>query len=144
METVRSQFDSRARAFLYSVRSNIPKAITAGIASLPALPRVEAIALQIAHRCGAAAFLLALANLALVYLRHDFKWTLAAAFLAANAGFCAAMLAWAIARHRRSCPGEALAVMIFNAIFLALSLQLILLDRMDLIRTIADDFFSVK
>ncbi len=100
------------------------------------------LALQTAHRCAAAALLLTLAAWALAYEHQDFHWPLAIAFAAADIGFCAALLALTISRRARLRGGEAFGVFLFNLIFLILSLQMMLFSRLDVIRTMLEQFFS--
>ncbi len=101
----------------------------------------ENFTLQFAHRAGAIAMLLNLTSWAMLYSGRNMSWPLALAFLSSDLGFCAAMIAWLLAR-RENRGSEAVGVLIFNLIFLILSLQMMLIARLDLIRSAATQFFS--
>jgi hypothetical protein len=101
----------------------------------------EQFCLQFAHRAGAIAMLLNLASWVMLYNGRDMSWPLAIAFLCSDLGFCAAMGAWLFAR-RENRGTEAVGVLIFNLIFLILSLQMMLIGRLDIIRSAATQFFS--
>lgn len=103
---------------------------------------IERLGLQAAHRLGSLALLATLATWALVYRGQDFRWPVVAAFAAADIGFCAAWLVRILSRRNPRRAREAGGAMIFNLIFLLLSLQLMLLARMDLIRAAANRFFT--
>ncbi|HSV16443.1 MAG TPA: hypothetical protein VLI90_19425 [Tepidisphaeraceae bacterium] len=99
----------------------------------------ERFCLQFGHRVGTVALFAMLAAWALLYRGQSYHWPLAIAFAGSNLGFCAALLARIIARGRSR---EALGLIIFNLLILALSLQLMLLSRLDVIRAAAERFFS--
>jgi predicted PurR-regulated permease PerM len=103
---------------------------------------IERLSLQTAHRLGALALLATLAAWALVYRGQDFRWPIIIAFAAANVGFCAAWLARMLGRRDQRNRREATGAMIFNLVFLLLSLQLMLLARLDVIRAAAEKFFT--
>jgi len=109
--------------------------------SSPLIRATEQFSLQFAHRCGAVGMLLNLASWALLYNGRNISWPLAIAFLCSDLGFCAAMAAWLIAR-RQGRGGEAVGALIFNLIFLILSLQMMVIGRLDVIRSAASQFFS--
>ena len=108
--------------------------------SVPALA-IERFCLQLAHRLGSVGMLLNLASWGLLYVGRDTGWPLTLAFLCSDVAFCAALTAWLLAR-RENRGGEALAATIFNLIFLILSLQLMVIGRLDVIRSAASQFFS--
>ena len=77
-----------------------------------------------------------------IYLGQSDRWGVAIAFAASNLGLCAALLVRIFHRQDQLLFREATGVAFFNLIFLLLSLQLMLLDRMDLIRAAAEKFFT--
>ena len=102
---------------------------------------IERFCLQLAHRLGAVGMLLNLTSWGLLYTSHPMTWPLALAFLCSDVGFCAALTAWLLAR-RENRGSEALGATIFNLIFLILSLQMMVISRLDVIRSAAGQFFS--
>jgi hypothetical protein len=105
------------------------------ISTLP--PSMERICMQISHRLAAVALFATVAAWVLVYRSQDSHWAVAVAFGASDVAFMAAMLAWMGFR-----AGEAVGAMAFNGILLALSLQMILFTRIDLIRTVLGKFLT--
>jgi hypothetical protein len=101
----------------------------------------ERFCLQVAHRCGAIGMLLNLVSWGLLYMRRDMHWPLAIAFLCSDVGFCAAMAAWLLSR-REGRGAEAVGALLFNLIFLILSLQMMIVGSLDVIRSAAGQFFS--
>jgi hypothetical protein len=101
----------------------------------------EQFCLQLGHRLGAIGMLLNLTSWGLLYTKADMHWPLAIAFLCSDVGFCGAMIAWLLAR-REGRGGEAVGTLIFNLIFLILSLQMMIIVRLDVIRAAATQFFS--
>ena len=108
--------------------------------TIPTLP-IERFCLQLAHRLGAIGMLLNLTSWGLLYVGRDMAGPLTSAFLCSDIGFCAALIAWLLAR-RENRGSEALGATIFNLIFLILSLQMMVIGRLDVIRSAAGQFFS--
>ena len=104
---------------------------------------IEHGCLQVAHRLGTVALFATIAAWVLIYRGQNYQWPVIAAFAAADLGFCAGILAGLIARRTdASARREALGVTIFNLILLAMSLQLVLISRIDVIRAAASQFFT--
>jgi hypothetical protein len=101
-----------------------------------------AFLLQLSHRAGAVAMMLSVAVWAMFYQGQDFHWPLAAAFAVSNVGLCAALAARALAARRGLVTGEAVGAAAFNGVILALSLQLMVISRLDLLRAAGNAFFT--
>ena len=102
------------------------------------------IGLQVAHRAAIVGFFAILAALGMLYVGHKdtgVTWAVAAVFVCADIGCCAALLARSVLRPSKL-RREATVVLLFNATLLVLSLQLMLLTRLDLIRSVAQAFFK--
>jgi hypothetical protein len=104
------------------------------------LSATERFSLQLAHRSGTVALFAMLASWAMLYRGQSYQWPAAIAFAASDIGFCGAMLARLLTKPGRR--GEAVGAIIFNLIILVLSLQLMLIGRLDVIRAAAERFFS--
>lgn len=107
-----------------------------------AAPQFTAFFLQVSHRIGAISLFALLATWGMMYMARNFGIALAVAFGCADVGLCAALIARmmspANSPHRREANGAA----VFNLILLALTLNLILLSRLEQIRSAASEFFT--
>ncbi len=85
-----------------------------------------------------------LATLAFVYQGQSYRWPLAIAFMASDLGLCAAIVAALAGRRSRHRSAEAVGAMVFNLLLALLSLQWILISRLDLIRSALQKFFAAS
>jgi len=102
----------------------------------------EQALLQISHRLATIGLFAMIAAWALLYRGQDYHWPVVVTFGACDVGLCTALIALLIARRQGRRGGEAIGVLVFNLVFVALSLQMVVFSRLDLIRAAADKFFS--
>lgn len=106
------------------------------------LRSIEQFLLQVAHRLATISLFAMLASWAMLYRGQNYRWPLVATFTAADIGLCAALVALMIARRSHRPATEAMGVLIFNLVFVALSVQMVVFNRLDVIRAAAGAFFS--
>lgn len=128
--------------------SPILSTLGTGLPISPGIPTprrpIEQTFLQIAHRLATVALFAMLGTWALLYRGQDFRWPVLVAFGAGDVGLCAALIALVLARRDRRRGGEAMGVLVFNLVLTALSLQMLIVARLDLIRAAAEKFFSTR
>lgn len=94
--------------------------------------------LQLGHRFAVVSCFAFLGGLAVLYKAGNPMWPLAAAMACADVACCSAVWASSSPSHRR----EARGLLLFGGFLVVLSLQLILLTRLELIRAAAAAFFT--
>lgn len=98
-------------------------------------------ALQVGHRAAIISFFAFLATLAILYMGGNANWAIAVAFASADVGVCSAILARSLGRARWP-RRETIGLLLFSGALVVLSLQLMLLTRLDWIRAAANSFFT--
>lgn len=105
--------------------------------------RVVGFLLQLSHRAATVAMILTVVVWGMLYLSQDFHLALAAAFGCANLGLCAALVArWLAGRRGLWRASEAVGAAVVNGVILGLSMQLMLISRLDILRATGNAFFS--
>jgi hypothetical protein len=103
----------------------------------------ERLSLQAGHRLAAIAIFATFGAWVLLYQGQSDRWAVVIALAASDLGLCMALVAGLLARRAGRRPHtETHGVFIINLVLIALSMQLMLLSRLDLFRTAIEKFFS--